>query len=208
MLRTSACGLLALFTSGLAWAQVAPGAKPGGGDDTLEREFLNPPATARPRVWWHWMNGNITKEGIKLDLEWMKRVGIGGFQNFDAALNTPQVVEKRLAYMTPEWKDAFRTRPGSPTNSASRWRSPPLLVGARPAARGCKPEQAMKKFVWSETRVEGGKKFTGTLPEPPTVTGPFQGSFFSRRPRDRGRRRQSRRVLRRCGGDCLSRTRQ
>ena len=53
-------------------------------------------------------NGNITKEGIKLDLEWMKRVGIGGFQNFDAALNTPKFVDKRLVYMTPEWKDAFR----------------------------------------------------------------------------------------------------
>ena len=54
------------------------------------------------------MNGNITKEGIKLDLEWMHRVGIAGFQNFDAALQTPQVVDKRLAYMTPEWKDAFK----------------------------------------------------------------------------------------------------
>ena len=29
------------------------------------------------------------------------------FQNFDAALNTPQFVDKRLVYMTPEWKDAF-----------------------------------------------------------------------------------------------------
>ena len=52
----------------------------------LENGFLNPPESAKPRVWWHWMNGNITKEGIKADLEWMKRVGIGGFQNFDAAI--------------------------------------------------------------------------------------------------------------------------
>ena len=37
------------------------------------------------------MNGNITKEGIKLDLEWMNRFGVGGFQNFDAALNTPKL---------------------------------------------------------------------------------------------------------------------
>jgi len=37
----------------------------------------------------------------------MKRTGIGGFQNFDAGLATPQIVEKRLVYMTPEWKDAF-----------------------------------------------------------------------------------------------------
>jgi len=73
----------------------------------LEQGFKNPPDSAKPRVWWHWMNGNITKEGIKLDLEWMHRVGIGGFQNFDAALDTPQVVPQRLVYMTPEWKDAF-----------------------------------------------------------------------------------------------------
>ncbi|NSW95203.1 MAG: hypothetical protein HPY62_10905, partial [Bacteroidales bacterium] len=68
--------------------------------DQLEAGFLNPPDEARPRVWWHWMNGNITKEGIRADLEWMRRVGIRGFQNFDAALATPQIVEKRLVYMT------------------------------------------------------------------------------------------------------------
>ena len=33
--------------------------------DALERGFQNPPDSAKPRVWWHWMNGNITKEGIK-----------------------------------------------------------------------------------------------------------------------------------------------
>ncbi len=76
--------------------------------DLLKSGFENPPESARPRVWWHWMNGNITKEGIKLDLEWMHRIGLGGFQNFDAALDTPQVVDHRLAYMTSEWKDAFK----------------------------------------------------------------------------------------------------
>src|SRR5881227_999271 len=73
--------------------------------DDLLFNFQNPPQSAMPRVWWHWMNGNITKQGIRKDLEWMHRSGIGGFQNFDAALATPQIVEKRLVYMTPEWKD-------------------------------------------------------------------------------------------------------
>src|SRR6516162_7379343 len=76
--------------------------------DNLYKNFVTPPNSAKPRVWWHWMNGNITKDGIQKDLEWMHRVGIGGFQNFDAALATPQIVEKRLTYMTPDWKDAFR----------------------------------------------------------------------------------------------------
>ena len=141
---------------------------------SLEDGFLNPPQSARPRVWWHWMNGNISKEGIKLDLEWMHRVGIGGFQNFDAALRTPQVVEKRLSYMTPEWQDAFRYAitlgdqfgmemaiAGSPgwSESGGPW---------------VPPSQGMKKYVWSETVIEGGKPFTGILAHPPGNTGAFQ----------------------------------
>ena len=142
--------------------------------DPLKQGFENPPNSARPRVWWHWMNGNITKDGIKLDLEWMHRVGIVGFQNFDAALSTPQVVDKRLAYMTPEWKDAFKYAitlgdqfgmemaiAGSPgwSESGGPW---------------VPPSQGMKKYVWSETVIEGGKPFSGKLAPPPNVTGPFQ----------------------------------
>src|SRR6266576_4912366 len=148
-----------------------PGQTPS---DTLENGFLNPPDSARPRVWWHWMNGNITKEGIKLDLEWMKRVGIGGFQNFDAALNTPRLVDKRLVYMTPEWKDAFQYT----TKLADQLGLEEAIAGSpgwsESGGPWVKPSQGMKKFVWSEITVEGGQPFTGTLPSPPSVSGPFQ----------------------------------
>jgi hypothetical protein len=142
--------------------------------DPLERGFANPPDTAKPRVWWHWMNGNITKEGIKADLEWMKRVGIGGFQNFDAALATPQIVEKRLIYMTPEWKDAFRY-----TATLADELGLEMAIAGSPGwsesgGPWVPPAEAMKKLVWSETIVEGGRPFTGELPLPPTATGPFQ----------------------------------
>ena len=36
------------------------------------------------------MNGNISKEGIKLDLEWMHRVGVGGFQNSTPPCRRPR----------------------------------------------------------------------------------------------------------------------
>ena len=99
-LRAVAFGFVLALVTGMTIAQTS--------NDTLEQGFRQPPDSAKPRVWWHWMNGNISKEGIKLDLEWMHRVRLGGFQNFDAALATPQVVDHRLAYMTPEWKDAFK----------------------------------------------------------------------------------------------------
>ena len=44
--------------------------------DPLQFGFLTPPDSAKPQTWWHWMNGNITKEGITADLEAMHRVGI------------------------------------------------------------------------------------------------------------------------------------
>lgn len=142
--------------------------------DPLQKGFENPPAGARPRVWWHWMNGNITQIGIKLDLTWMHSVGIAGFQNFDAALSTPQVVPHRLAYMTPEWKDAFRYA----TSLAGQMGMEEAIAGSPGWSETGGPwvpaSQGMKKYVWSETYVEGGKPFTGSLPHPPGNTGAFQ----------------------------------
>ncbi len=142
--------------------------------DPLYQGFVSPPPAARPRVWWHWMNGNVTKEGIRLDLEWMKRVGLGGFQNFDASLFGDTVVARRVAYMTPEWKDAFRYA----IETADRLGLETAIAGSpgwsESGGPWVTPEQAMKKLVWRETPVKGGAPFSGVVPKPPTTTGPFQ----------------------------------
>lgn len=143
-------------------------------NDALKRDFLNPPASARPRVWWHWMNGNVTKEGITRDLEWMKRAGIGGLQNFDAELMTPKVVDLRLAYMSPEWKEAFRYAAGLADRLQLEMAIASSPGWSETGGPWVKPEQAMKKLVWSELRIQGGTKFSGMLPHPPSITGPFQ----------------------------------
>ncbi len=140
----------------------------------LEQEFINPPNEAKPRVWWHWMNGNVTKDGIQKDFEWMHRSGIGGFQNFDAGMTTPQIVEKRLVYMTPEWKEAFQFT----TELADSLNLEMAIAGSpgwsESGGPWVKPEEAMKKVVWSELRIEGGQSFSGAIPHPPTVSGTFQ----------------------------------
>ena len=69
---------------------------------TYESSFANPPQEARIRVWWHWMDSNISKEGIKKDLDWMKATGIGGVQQFDAGgtmMGGGQSIVERLPYM-------------------------------------------------------------------------------------------------------------
>lgn len=149
-------------------------AAPAWAADPLADDFRDPPQAARPRVWWHWMNGNISKPGIKLDLEWMQRSGVGGFQNFDAALMTPQVVDRRLIYMTPEWKDAFRYT----TQLADQLGLEMAIAGSpgwsESGGPWVEPQAAMKKLVWSETSVAGGKPFKAALAAPPAVAGGFQ----------------------------------
>jgi hypothetical protein len=152
-------------------------AQPALAADALAAGFAQPPNSARPRVWWHWMNGNVTKDGIQKDIEWMARVGIGGLQNFDVDLLTPPVVAKRLVYMSPEWKDAFRF-----AASLTDQKGLELAIAASPGwsetgGPWVKPEDGMKKVVWSETLVPGGRRFQGRLAEPPRTTGRFADLF-------------------------------
>ena len=149
---------------------------------SLVEGFKDPPNIARPRVYWYWQNGNITKEGLTKDLEWMHRAGIGGVETFDVAVSTPTVVNPRLIYMQPGWKDAFHhaiqlaDKLGMTTT-----------IGAAPGwsqtgGPWVKPADAMKKFVWTATAVAGGKRFEGVLPKPPEVNGPFQDQARPTRP--------------------------
>ncbi len=143
-------------------------------DNLLYKGFIQPDNAARPRVWWHWMNGNVTKDGIRKDLEWMHRAGIGGFQNFDAGYATPQVVAKRLSFMSPDWKDAF----GLAAKLADSLHLEMAIAGSPGWSESGGPwvpaKDGMKKYVWSELRVKGGQIFNGKLPALPTNTGSFQ----------------------------------
>ena len=146
-------------------------------DDPLLAGFRQPPSAARPRVWWHWMNGNITEEGIKLDLAWMKRVGIGGIQTFDAALATPQIVEKRLAYMTPEWKQAFRLAVDEAEQAGMEFAIAASPGWSETGGPWVPPADGMKKLVWARTDVAAGSRAPIATIAPPRVTGPFQDTL-------------------------------
>jgi hypothetical protein len=120
------------------------------------------------------MAGNISKEGITLDLEWMNRVGIGGVQVFDAGMGVGQYVDHRIDFMTPEWRDMLR-------HAAAECDRLGLEMGMHSSAGWSetggpwvRPEAAMKKYVWSETRVQGPASFDDVLPRPPSSNGRFQ----------------------------------
>ena len=164
--------ILFLFPALLTYGQNLP----------LEEGFKNPPESALPRTWWHWTNSNVTKEGITKDLEWMKRVGIGGMHLADVASGQGQTVENKISFRTPEWIDAVRH---TATEAERIGLEMTVFSSAGWSLTGgpwVKPEMAMKKLVWSEMTVTGGKITKVIVPQPPSAEGPIRN--LSRAPQN------------------------
>ena len=106
--------------------------------------------------------------------------------------------------MTPEWQDAFRYA----TTLADQLGMEEAIAGSpgwsETGGPWVPPSQGMKKYVWSETFVEGGKPFSGVLAHPPTRTGAFQNVGIRDMIAAPEGARACTRVLCRCRGDCLS----
>jgi len=155
----------------------APGLAMAATPDPVASGFANPPQSARPRVWWHWMNGNVTKDGIRKDIEWMSCSGLGGLQNFDAQMMTPLLVEKRMAYMDPDWSDAFKYSAQLAEQKGLEFGIAASPGWSETGGPWVPPKDGMKKLVWSTAFVDGGKQVKLTLPQVPQTTGPFQDIF-------------------------------
>jgi len=131
--------------------------------DSLEKGFLHPPDSAKPQTWWHWMNGNISREGITADLEAMKRVGVGGAQIFNVDCGIPPGPVK---FMSPEWigmvkhavSEADRLGLELCIHNCAGWSSSggPWIT----------PELAMQEPVWAERQIKGPSHFSEVLPQP------------------------------------------
>jgi len=154
-----------LRASVLAAAAVGLSAGINGAD--LAREFADPPSSAKPQVWWHWMAGNVTREGITADLEAMADVGIGGAMMFDAGLGTRWgVPEGPLVFNTPEWYEMVKF-------AATEAKRLGLELGiancsgwANSGGPWNAPSNAMKTVCWTETCVNGGSRAKVKLPQP------------------------------------------
>lgn len=139
-------------------------------NDRLAGGFINPPAESRLRCYWWWLNGMATKASITRDLEEMKAKGYGGASIVDAGSSSYTVARKTApgpVFMSPEWmqlyqhavKEADRIGIELSVNVQSGW---------NPGAPSITPEMALKKLVYSETPVVGGRVVTIELPQPET----------------------------------------
>jgi hypothetical protein len=138
----------AAVAAAFAVVLVAPAQSP----TSLKAEFHDPPASARPQTFWQWMNGNVSREGITLDLEAMKRAGIGGAMVFDGGAYLP---EGPVGFLSPQWR-------GLMTHAIREGDRLGIKVGMHNAPGWSSsggpwitPDRAMQQLVWSETTVSG-----------------------------------------------------
>ena len=104
----------------------------------------------------------------------MKRVGIAGMQLADVSSGSGQTVEKKIEFGSPEWLDAVRHAASEAQRLGLEMAIFSSAGWSETGGPWVKPEQAMKKLVWSETIVEGPRRFTGKLPQPPSNNGPIR----------------------------------
>jgi len=160
---TIACLLLSTVACAtVVYAQVA---------SDLEKSFVRPADSARPWVYWFWLNSNITREGITADLEAMKRAGIGGVLIMEVDQGVPV---GDASFAGPKWRELFK----HVCTEANRLG---IKVNMNNDAGWCgsggpwiTPELSMQKVVWTQTNVVGPTQFDAVLPQPKATAGYYR----------------------------------
>ena len=136
-------------------------------DEIDPAKFKSPPSTVKIHTWWHWMDGNITKEGITKDLEAMKAQGVSQATIFDIGrLGDKDFGVPKVKFITDQWYEMFRWA----LQEANR-------LGIKIGVHNCSgwsssggpwitPELSMKQLVWTKTIVKGGQKLNTSLKKP------------------------------------------
>lgn len=136
----------------------------------MEYIFKNPPASAKPWVFWYWMHGAFSKEGITADLEAMNEAGIGGAYLMpiqDTLSTIPFTATVRQ--LTPEWwnmvKFAMQEAKRLDLQLAMHVSDGFALAGGP----WITAELSMQKLVWTKTYIKGGSKEKISLDRPEAV---------------------------------------
>ena len=134
-----------------------------GPDDTLKAEFLSPPDTARPGVYWYFMDGNMNRAAMTADLESMKEAGIGWVLFLEVNVGIPR---GPVDFLSDEWQEMFAHAVRETERLGIR-----LILGSGPGWAGSggpwvSPAQSMKHLVAATLEVKGPGRFSGKLPIP------------------------------------------
>jgi hypothetical protein len=143
--------------------------------EDLEAAFDSPPADARPWVFWYWMHGAVSPEGITADLEAMRDAGLGGAYLMPIQGPTsPPAYEPPATQLSPRFWQMIR-------HAAREADRLGLQLGmhlcdgfATAGGPWITPELSMQKVVWSRAKITGGRLVDIELPQPETREGYYR----------------------------------
>ncbi|KJF43496.1 glycosyl hydrolase [Draconibacterium sediminis] len=129
----------------------------------LKQVFQNPPDSARPGVYWYFMDGNLSRIEMTKDLESMKEAGITNLIFLEVGIGVPR---GSVDFMSEEWQELYVHAVREAERLGIK-----ILLGAGPGWCGSggpwvKPEESMKHLVYSELEIKGGKTVDVLLPIP------------------------------------------
>ena len=133
-----------------------------------EDGFPNPSRAYRPYTWWHWMNGNVSRQGITLDLEAMKAAGLGGFQLFEVGTGIPA---GPVVYLSDEWLALVKHTIAECERLDLEFAMHNCPGWSASGGPWITPELAMQQFTYSEVTLAEGGPVSIRLPEPPKTAG-------------------------------------
>jgi alpha-L-rhamnosidase len=134
------------------------------GTPALEESFKTPPDAVKPWVFWFWINGNISRDGITKDLESMKRVGIGGVIWME--VSGPQwAPQGPIESGGREWRELMQWAISEADRLGMAF-DLSVDFGYGSGGPHITPDSSMQKIVWSETPVTGGRNISLQLPKP------------------------------------------
>ncbi|PWK27572.1 F5/8 type C domain-containing protein [Arcicella aurantiaca] len=123
--------------------------------------------TAKPWVFWYWMQGGVSKAGITADLEAMKAQGIGGAYLMPIkGVSNPPIYSPAVNQLTPEWWEMVKF---SMSEASRLGLEMGMHVSDGFALAGgpwIKPEMSMQKVVHSTINIQGNQQFRDKLPFP------------------------------------------
>jgi hypothetical protein len=128
-----------------------------------EQQFSRPEAVYAPRVYWHWMNGNVTREGINLDLEAMAATKLGGGILFNQQGNAP---EGPIRFNSAEWIELTTHALQQADRLGLKFLLHIDLDLLGDDATNISPENASQKIVWTDHLVKGDENISIQLSKP------------------------------------------
>jgi hypothetical protein len=127
-------------------------------------DFANATDADRPWVFWWWLDGAASKEGITRDLEEMKRQGLGGFILVDAGIGGPDAPDGP-PFMSEPWRENFRHAIREAARLGLKV-SVNLCSGWNAGGPWVQLDDAIKQRVSAEIVVEGPARIDRDLPQP------------------------------------------